>query len=113
MGWSCTKAASDVLNAWSEACRAQTGSSNEFRVGGETYFYEVSRTEHADGAITGSIMKVVEAPAPAQIVTVPTMVEQVLGIARPESFWSRKTGSFRINGDGTIARAPAFLRAAA
>jgi hypothetical protein len=112
MGWSCTKAASDVMQAWSNACRAQTGTSNTYTVGNDTYFFEVSRTEHADGAITGSVMKKVAAPTPTKVVTVPSMVEQALGIAQSESFWARKAGSFRINGDGTIARAPAFLKAA-
>lgn len=114
MGWSCSKAASDVANKWSQACVAATGNSNTFVVGGVRFFFEISRTEHPDGAITGTIMKEVPAPAETRIVTVPSAVEAALGIApASDSFYASRAGSFRINGDGSIKRAPAFLKKAA
>jgi hypothetical protein len=86
MGWSCGSGAAKTERAWSEGCMAQTSSQNTFTVGNDKYFYEASRTEHRDGAITGSIHKFV-------------------GEDR-----ARKSGTFRIEGDGTITRAPAVLK---
>lgn len=77
MGWSCRKDAMDTMNAWAEACYKQSGISNLWRENGREYFFEHSRTEHADGAITGTI-------------------------------WPR--GSFRIEGNGEVSRAPKFLK---
>jgi hypothetical protein len=54
------------------------------------YFYEVSNKEHYDGAITGTLMKFL-----------------------PGSTMCKSAGSFRIEGDGTVARAPKFLKDAA
>jgi hypothetical protein len=51
--------------------------------------YEVSNKEHADGAITGKIMR---------------FVDETHCVS---------AGSFRINPDGSIERAPAFLKKAA
>ena len=89
MGWSCSAVASDVLECWQKACIEQGGNSNTYRDGGKTYFYEVSRTEHRDGAITGSIMRML----PGNM--------------------CKRAGTFRIDGDGRIARAPKFLVSAA
>ncbi len=86
MGWSCRADASRTYQKWDEFCRKQTGSSNSFIVNGERFFYENSRREHFDGAITGSICKMVS------------------------ETHARKVGTFRINGDGTIARAPKVLK---
>lgn len=86
MGWSSSKAAGDVLDCWSDFCRKQTGSSNVFMVGDKRYFFEASRKEHSDGAITGDIMKYVSE----------THV--------------RKTDSFRIEGNGKVSRGPKILR---
>lgn len=93
MGWSCTKAAADTMQAWDDACHKSTGSQNTWNDNGKQYFFETSRTEHSDGAITGTVYRVIER----------------------ESGQSqcRKSSSFRINGDGTIARAPMFLKRAA
>jgi len=91
MGWSCSAAASDVMRAWTELCVAQTGSQNVYKTASGEYFWEVSRKEWDDGAITGSI---VELGPPT---------------GSPDGARSgRKVGSFKINGDGTIARAPAY-----
>jgi hypothetical protein len=93
MGWSCRADAHETMQKWTAACVAQTGSQNEFDADGVRYFWELSRTEHDDGAITGTIMRVTE--------------------KRPDgSMMAVKCGSFRINPDGTIGRAPAFLRSA-
>lgn len=86
MGWSCSHDASKVLDIWREACRANSGT---FKQGGKQYFYDISRTEHDDGAITGAIYHML----PGNM--------------------CRKTSTFRIEGDGTITRAPAFLKKAA
>jgi hypothetical protein len=82
------------MRAWVNACVAQTGMANVFRAGGRRYFWEESRTEHADGAITGQILVVTE--------------------ERPDgSASARRVATFRIDPDGTVARAPRFLRDAA
>ena len=60
MGWSARAEACDTMEKWTTACVAQTGSQNEFVVDGTTYFWELSRTEHDDGAITGAIVRVIE-----------------------------------------------------
>lgn len=86
MGWSCTRAAGDVLERWEEICRKQTETQNEFLVGSQRYFWEKSSTEHSDGAITGTIWKYVS----------DTRV--------------RRSGTFRIEGSGQITRAPSCLK---
>ncbi len=88
MGWSCRADAGAVLDAWDKACVAQTGMSNVYESRGQQYFFELSRTEHTDGAITGSIWN-----------------KRLSGLCK-------KTGTFRIEGDGTQTRAPSFLKKA-
>lgn len=95
MGWSCASKANDTLRKWSDACAAQTRSSNVYVVGAKRYFYEVSRVEHNDGAITGTIISMLDGTGTA---------EHCLG---------KRVGSFRIEPDGTVSRAPSFLKAAA
>lgn len=94
MGWSCTAAANRILETWTKACIAQTGTQNTYTVRGTEYFFEVSRTEHDDGAITGTIQKVVRKDPDGRA-------------------WCQPAGSFRIGGDGRVVRAPAFLKSAA
>ena len=84
MGWSCTADASRVMEAWTAACIAQTGSQNEYRVNDLAYFWETG-PEHDDGAITGRIFRMA-----------------------PEGCYP--AGAFRIEPNGTITRAPAFLK---
>jgi hypothetical protein len=91
MGWSCTATAGQTMDRWIAACLAQTGSQNCFRVGEVGYFWETSSTEHYDGAITGTIWKDVPGPD-------------------PEKKYCKRAGTFRINPDGSVARAPAFLK---
>jgi hypothetical protein len=86
MGWSCSAAASRVMEVWTEACIAATDSQNTWKVNGIEYFWERSNTEHSDGAITGQIHKVDTAG------------------------FCHSAGSFKIEGDGTITRVPKFLK---
>jgi hypothetical protein len=85
MGWGCRREAGLRLDAISAACVAQTGSSNTFKVGADTYFYETGR-EQGDGAITGTIQKFVGEDK------------------------CRRSGGFRIEGDGKMTRGPAFMK---
>jgi hypothetical protein len=95
MGWSCSDKAGQVLDKWSKACVAQTGNSNLFEVNGKKFHFEISRTEHHDGSVTGTIRKYVSFnPDTGGGMT-------VLG------------GSFKIDGiTGDIIRAPKFLKEA-
>jgi hypothetical protein len=89
MGWSCSALASKTADKWSAFCAKSTGSSNVYIDKGVRYFYETSNREHADGAITGKIWRMADGD-----------------LAYP-------AGTFRINPDGTIARAPKALKDAA
>jgi hypothetical protein len=103
MGWSCSKAASDTLKALDAVCVASTNTSNTWKApDGREYFYEMSRREHDDGAITG---EVVELGAPTHCAD--PHCRECFG-ARS----GRKVGTFRVDGDGTLSRAPAVMRAA-
>jgi hypothetical protein len=85
MGWSCSAEASDRLHdVWSKQCRGQTDSQNSY-VGtdGRNYFYEVSRKEHDNGAITGTSWREL-----------------------PDGEHVTRAGSWKINPDGTVARYP-------
>jgi len=86
MGWSCRKDASDTLHSFQDSCVKQTGSSNKWEDNNNTYFLEISRKEHDDGAITGSVYKML-----------------------PDSR-CRKSGSFRIEGHGAVSRGPKALK---
>lgn len=92
MGWSCRADAAKILDLWSKACRASTGTSNTWAQGARQYLFELSRTEHDDGAITGAIWR----------------LEPSTG----DRFLCYRSGTFRIEGDGKVTRAPAFLRRA-
>ncbi len=95
MGWSCRREASEILKKWEAACRAQTGSQNVFRVGSREYFFEIDETEYNDGAVTGAISE-----------TTSTWSDGSVGTAV-------SAGTFRIEGDGRVTRAPQFLKDAA
>jgi len=86
MGSSYSKAAGETMNKWINACIANSDSQNLWTENGNTYFFETSKQEHPDGAITGIIWKYL-----------------------PGGIHIRRSSSFRINGDGTIAHAPKFL----
>lgn len=88
MGWSCAAAAGDTLRALDRVCLEQTGMQNCYLgTDGSEFMYEVSRTEHADGAITGSVWRLV------------VMDES-------DSKGAVAAGNFRIAGDGKITRWP-------
>jgi hypothetical protein len=93
MGWSCTRKAGDVAEAWREHCVAQTGASNTYRAGDKQYFFEIGR-EQDDGAIVGSIFRMEPEP-------------------NGDGFLAYRSGSFRIAPDGRIVRAPKALKDAA
>jgi hypothetical protein len=80
MGYSCTKAASDMLGLIRHTFTdGQT--SNGLRIGAATFFYEIGR-ENADGSITGTLFENVD-----------------------ESH-ARRYGSFKIHAEGVIVRFP-------
>lgn len=89
MGWSCSKEAGDTLDAWTRACIASTGSQNVYIAFDDPkrtkYFFDTSRREHADGAITGSVL-------------------------RMGTNICHKVGSFKIRGDGTVAKWPTAFK---
>lgn len=87
MGWSYAKAAGDIMDKWTEACIANSGSQNQWSEKGKTYFFETTRRDHKDGAICGSIWSFLA-----------------------DGVHVRKSGTFRINSDGTVGRAPKFLK---
>ncbi len=93
MGWSCRADAARTMERWDKACRESTGMSNVWKDGDDEFMYELSSKEHDDGAITGTIEKRVAGPA-----------------SNPDGLYYKRAGTFRINGDGTIARAPAWLK---
>lgn len=94
MGWSCSDKAAKVLDQWSKACLKQTGNCNFYKVKDRYYHFEISRTEHDDGSITGTIRKYITYnPDNGSGMTV-------------------QASSFKIDGSGVIIRAPKFLKQA-
>ena len=89
MGWSCRMDASKTMGRITKACLAQTDMQNTFKTKDGEYFWDISRTEHDDGAITGTVFK-----------------------SLPDGRHCRKSGSFRIEGDGTFSRGPAWMKQA-
>jgi len=87
MGWSATAKACQVEQEWAQACHAQTGQSNVYETSGKRFFYDTGR-EQRDGAITGQVFRML-----------------------PDGFAVR-SGSFRIEADGTVTRYPTGLRKA-
>lgn len=85
MGYSYTDAAGKVLDAWSNACRKQTNSSNDFIHGDCRYFFEESREDQSDGGIVGEVFRKLNANNCVSI------------------------GIFRVRGDGTIDHMPRVL----
>lgn len=92
MGWSCSTAAHATLDRWTRA--EKQGFEGCAIIDGEHYFAEWSRREYRDGAITGKIVRILP------------------GTRKPDgSAKGVDVGTFRVNGDGTVGRAPAFMRA--
>jgi hypothetical protein len=86
--------AGKVMEAWAKLCVEESGMSNVFKAGGAWYMAEISRREHADGAITGSISRFEGDPRGAA------------------SCMARRAGTFRIEGNGEVKRGPALLKKA-
>ncbi|MBY0525576.1 MAG: hypothetical protein K2R98_19380 [Gemmataceae bacterium] len=76
------------MEAIEKACRATHDgtSSNAFRVGSKSYFYEVNRQTHVDGSITGTIH---------------------LDVGHN---MARQVGTFKIDGQGNVVRGPKFWK---
>lgn len=81
MGYGCAKAASDSLKAVAVLFGDESSNGIKFPDGSKGFF-EASRTEHADGAITGTVF----------VLTCDNR--------------ARKKGSFKVEGNGTISRFP-------
>jgi hypothetical protein len=92
MGKSYTMEAHEVFDAWREVCLASTGSSNSYEVEGSKYFMELSRRQHADCRITGTVWRLVSR-------------NDETGVSSCEA-----AGSFRISADGEVVRYPVGLR---
>jgi len=81
MGYSCNAKAAYAMDEISAMCVKSTGASNTWEHGSDRYFYERSNVEHDDGAITGSVWKMVGDRC-------------------------KRAGSFRISGHGLVERFP-------
>jgi len=91
MGWSCRVDAHNTLDKWYEVCKESSGMSTTYTAKGIEYFFEVSRTEHADGAITGQVYR--------------NLTRNPDG-----SGTCIRAGSFRIEGNGEVKRYPTGLK---
>lgn len=80
MGYSCTQAADNMLGVICHTFNKEK-CSNMLTLGGKRYFFERGKEQH-DGAITGTLFRML-----------------------PNDM-AQRSGSFRINADGTIARFP-------
>jgi hypothetical protein len=86
MGWSCNVAASLTLDEIKKAMDAlgeTSGNGLRDSAGRSVGFWEISRTEHDDGAITGTCWRYL-----------------------PGGQHIRRAGSFRIEGNGKVTRFP-------
>ena len=92
MGKSYTMEAHEVFDAWREDCLASTGSSNSYEVEGSKYFMELTRRQHEDCRITGTVWRLVSR-------------NDETGVSSCEA-----AGSFRISADGEVVRYPVGLR---
>ena len=84
--------AHEVFDAWREVCLASTGSSNSYEVEGSKYFMELTRRQHEDCRITGTVWRLVSR-------------NDETGVSSCEA-----AGSFRISADGEVVRYPVGLR---
>ena len=111
MGYSCTVDASNMLGVIGKQF-ATNNNPNILTIHGHQYFFERGR-EQADGAITGTLMIMVDASgAPYKIVSVPTTLEaKLFGATVEDTGYCKKAGNVRIEPDGTITRFPAMSKA--
>jgi hypothetical protein len=90
MGWSCTSEVGNVLDRMRAAGNVFAG----VEVDGHEFFVEVSNREYADGHASCTVMEIVP------------------GSKKPDgSALANKKGSFSIRPDGSMPKAPAWLRA--
>lgn len=89
MGWSCRKDAMDTLQKI-EKVLCIGPSANEFQINGKAYIIDTGRTDHADGAITGTLWR-----------------------DTGDGTHYTCAGSWRIEGDGRFSRGASVLRRAA
>jgi hypothetical protein len=89
MGWSCGAGAAETMRRLQEA-HTKEGC---FSYLGKRYFFEPSRREHTDGAITGQVLR--HEPKPG---------------ATDGTGFGYPVGSFRIEPTGQLSRAPRPLR---
>jgi len=87
MGWSCASAAGNTMSRIQS--HHQDGT---YKHNGERFFFEPSRREHKDGAITG-------------------MVWMCIGKDNPDGTgFAKKIGGFRIDPDGKVSRGPKHFK---
>lgn len=84
MGYSCTRDAGDMLGIVGKVY-ATDGNPNVLTINGKRYFFERGR-EQADGAITGTLMMMLDGD------------------------YCRRAGRVRIEPDGTLTRFPALRK---
>lgn len=94
MGWSCSAAASSVLDAFQSFCVASTGMANVWKQGEVCFMFEVDRKEHRSGAITGEILRMESAD--------PKGEGRAFHVA-----------NFKIAGSGIVTQGPQVLKDAA
>lgn len=88
MGWSCSKAVSDLMKRWEVACLSSTDSQNSWRENGRMFFWEADPREYADGGVSGKVFE-------------------------DKGHTAMRVGSVKVEGSGTVTRAPAFLKGVA
>lgn len=86
MGWSCSNFANFRLDAISKACIDQQNNQNTFISNGKKYFFEVSRREHHDGSVTGTVYRWID------------------------NNRVKPSGSFKIKSNGEIERGPSWMK---
>lgn len=93
MGWSCAAEAGNTVRRISDIIVERHGNQNQWETPKGKFFFETSNTEHCDGAITGTVWRV---HAPGTPIRGRVYAEDRL----------TKSGSFRIEADGSITRFP-------
>lgn len=102
MGWSCSQEAYKTMSVFTKAsmasAKARLGKeiANVYFDKGSWYMWERSNVEHDDGAITGQVWKYAHGSMPGD-----------------ETGSVYKSGSFRIEADGAVTKAPSLLARAA
>jgi len=77
--------AAKILTVWTDASMENSKQTNAYHAKGKDYIWQTSDTVYADGAVSGTIFCCGQDG-------------------------KKPVSSFRIDGDGTVVRAPTFLR---